>query len=108
MMDHTNEIVIGAVGLITTAAGWFLGGKQSSKRSDTEVVSAGAEKLIQSGQELLNYLTAQRERAEHEKGDCVKKLQEQSLQIAKQNLRIEAQEKEMKKMQLKIQKIKQK
>jgi len=105
-MSHTNEIIISAVGVITTAAGWMLGGRQASRRSDTGVVSDGAEQLIKTSQGLLDYLTAQREQAENEKSNCQAELQIQKFETEKLKLRVQTQEAEMEKLKLKIQRIK--
>lgn len=75
-MNYENEIIIGAAGLMTTAAGWLLGGRQTSRRKNTTIIADGAAKLIETGQGLLDYVQKERDAEAAHKTECQKALQE--------------------------------
>jgi len=101
-MNYENEIIVGVIGAVTTAAGWMLGGKQKSKRGDTQVLAEGAEKLLASSQGLLDYLTKERESSDKKESDCRVKLREMYHVQDKQEFKIKQLSRQLEKLSKKI------
>jgi chromosome segregation ATPase len=56
MKEYYSEIAITVAGVITTASAWFLGGKQNHKNASDEVLTRGADQIVDTSNKLLETL----------------------------------------------------
>jgi hypothetical protein len=54
MKDHMSDIIIGVIGITTTATAWFLGGKQRSKNDKDDTLTKGANQIVETSNNLLS------------------------------------------------------
>ena len=71
MKEYLGEIVTGVVGITAAASAWFFGARQASKRKDDNVLTKGADKIVDSSGKLLDKLNIlleqEQERTERER-----------------------------------------
>jgi len=71
MKEYAAEIGLIIGGIITTAGGWFFGGKQASKGKTNETLTRGADQIVDTSNKLLEKLdqiaTEERERTDIER-----------------------------------------
>ena len=71
MKEHLTEIVIGVTGVATTAAAWWFGGRQRNKNESDDILTRGADQIVDTSNkllEMLNHLLAEeRERTKEER-----------------------------------------
>ena len=71
MKEYTTEIVIGITGIATTAAAWYFGGRQRTKVESDEVLTKGADKIVDTTNKLLDRLNViveeERQRTQEER-----------------------------------------
>jgi hypothetical protein len=71
MKEYYSDIAIATAGVITTAGAWFLGGRQKHKNASDEVLTRGADQIVDTSNKLLetlqNLLSEERERVNEER-----------------------------------------
>jgi hypothetical protein len=71
MKEYYSEIAIATAGIITAAGAWFLGGRQKHKNHSDEVLTRGADQIVDTSNKLLetlqNLLNEERERVKEER-----------------------------------------
>jgi uncharacterized protein HemX len=56
MKQHSTEIIIGILGLVTTSAAWIMGGRQKAKNEHTDAITVGTDKIVDTSNKLLERL----------------------------------------------------
>jgi uncharacterized protein HemX len=71
MKEYYSEIAIATAGIITAGGAWFLGGRQQHKNHSDEVLTRGADQIVDTSNKLLetlqNLLTEERARVKEER-----------------------------------------
>jgi hypothetical protein len=108
MSETKFAIIATASSIITAITGWWLGGRQSSKATEKDSITKGADMIVESTQKLQvlfeKLLEQETERANIEKEHkeaCEKKLAE----IKKENSEIKSENNEIKKRLNQLEKV---
>lgn len=81
MKEHTAEIVVGTIGIVTTYVAWLLGGKQQTKNSKDDTLTRGADMIVESSQKLLQTLEKMLSEERQHRQSCEDSLREMRAEI---------------------------
>jgi len=95
MKEYYSDIAIATAGVITAAGAWFLGGRQKNKNHSDEVLTRGADQIVDTSNKLLetlqHLLQEERNRVREEREHremCEKSLKEHKDMIEVLNMKV--------------------
>lgn len=81
MSYHMTEIVVGVVGVATTATAWMLGGRQRTKNESDDTLTKGANQIVETSNNLLTTLQTMLSEERTHRQDCETKLRDLGIKI---------------------------
>lgn len=84
-----GELTIAIVGVLTTASAWFLGGKQKAKNDHNDILTKGANQIVESSNRLVEMLERLLEEERKHRTACEDLLLDHKKQINAMNKKIE-------------------
>jgi hypothetical protein len=83
MSDKHNAIIVAVTGLLTGVAGWLFGGKQKLKIDSNDVLTKGADSIVETSNKLLTMLQVMVEEERDHRKSCEESLKEHKNLISK-------------------------